>query len=64
MCGEIVQIHRGRREGEITAAAEGFFEEQLAGHDAAMLEAAHHAFAINPNADLELLARRRGLLNP
>jgi phosphoserine phosphatase len=29
-------------------------------HDAAMLDMAHHAFAINPNPDLEAMARQRG----
>jgi phosphoserine phosphatase len=29
-------------------------------HDAAMLELARHPFAINPNPDLESLARERG----
>lgn len=29
-------------------------------HDLAMLELAQHAFAINPNADLEAVARQRG----
>jgi phosphoserine phosphatase len=29
-------------------------------HDAAMLEIATHAFAVNPNPDLQQLARERG----
>jgi phosphoserine phosphatase len=29
-------------------------------HDAAMLELARHAFAINPNPDLDALAAQRG----